>query len=108
MTQFHDQKTIAVLAYSAPNDTYTLLAIEIKDGRFATIDTERFKKGQAIHNFELLDAKKFSVTQGKSEAKFLVVVSYNGCKLKQFTFGLNRAVESRKVAKIDHNVNCPF
>lgn len=38
----------------------------------------------------------------------LVLVSYNGSKLKEFTFGVNKKVEGRKVRKVEHPLNVKF
>jgi len=47
--------TFVVLAYSEPNDTYTLLGVHCKEARFSKIDTIRFKRGQVVHGFTLID-----------------------------------------------------
>lgn len=74
-----------------------LLGVEVTNGRFTLIDTIRFKKGQIVHAFELLDTSQYSFTDGpKVKAKMLALVAYNGSKLKEFTFCVNKALESRK------------
>ena len=38
----------------------------------------------------------------------LIVVAYNGSKLKEFTFGVDKALESRKQRKLPHKLNLRF
>jgi len=100
--------TIVMLTYSEPNETYCLVAAEVKEGRFAKIDSIHFKKGNVVHTFTVINMDKFEVTKGKVNAKMLVVIAYNGSKLKEFTFGVDKAQESRVARKVQHKLNLRF
>ena len=57
-----------------------------------------------VHSFELIDMSEYQ-ERGNIKAQMLVIAIYNGSKMKEFTFGVNKAVESRKERKIIHNIN---
>ena len=85
-----------------------MLGVEIVGGRFTLIDTIQFKKGHIIHGFNIQNVSRFQQEGQQIRAKMLIVVAYNGSKLKEFTFGVNKAFEGRKQRKLPHKLNLRF
>ena len=57
-----------------------------------------------VHSFELIDMSEYQ-ERGNLNAAMLVIAIYNGSKMKEFTFGVNKAIESRKERKMIHSIN---
>ena len=95
--------------YSGHHDVYNVLEITVKDAKFTLTDTYRFKKGKMVHSFEIIDmgieANKLVSERQNIRARMLVIAIYNGSKIKEFTFGVNRAVENRLERKLIHSIN---
>lgn len=107
MTQFVAGETFVFLTYSEPNDNYYLLAVNLEsNGQFKQVDTYQFKKGQIVHGFELIDMSQMKVTGRRPvQAETLVLAYYNGSKLHEFTFMLDKTRETRKHRKLNHSLN---
>ena len=62
-----------------------------------------------VHSFEIIDmgieANKLVSERQNIRARMLVIAIYNGSKIKEFTFGVNRAVENRLERKLIHSIN---
>lgn len=62
-----------------------------------------------MHGFELVDMSQMEFQGSKSiTAQMLVLAHYNGSKMIEFTFGVDKSRETRKVRKIPHSLNFRF
>lgn len=92
------------LLYSKPNDVYHILAITVRQARFTVIDTYKFKKGHVVHGIELSDMSQYK-DWGNSQALMLILAYYNGSKLREFTFVVDRKIEGQSERKLHHCMN---